>query len=168
MSDEDFLTHLKLMVNGQLTNTAILLLGKEEHDYLFNQPPKIMWRLFENDEVTDYGIYAIPFINVIDRVLKNIRNRNYQYMVNKRSQNPAVTSQYDVWLLHELMNNYIAHSNHRLGGRIYLNEFIDRIIITNPGDFIPRRIENILQARYNPPFYRNQLLAEAMVKLTDD
>ena len=45
-----------------------------------------------------------------------------------------------------------------------MNEFEDSISITNPGDFLPRSVETVLQAAYNPPFYRNQLLADAMVK----
>lgn len=48
---------------------------------------------------------------------------------------------------------------------IELNEFEDRIILTNPGSFLPGKIEPILNPGYNPPFYRNQLLAETMVKL---
>ena len=63
------------------------------------------------------------------------------------------------------MNNCIAHSEYTFGGRIYLNEFEDRIILTNPGSFLPGKIEPILNPSYNPPFYRNQLLAESMVKL---
>lgn len=67
-------------------------------------------------------------------------------------------------MLRELLNNCIAHTNFQLGGRIYVNEFEDKIRITNPGDFIPGNIESILQVSYNPPFYRNQLLTETMVK----
>ena len=62
------------------------------------------------------------------------------------------------------MNNCIAHSNYLLGGRIYVNEEEDCISISNPGDFLPQSVEMVLQKTYNPPFYRNQLLAEAMVK----
>ena len=58
-----------------------------------------------------------------------------------------------------------AHSEYTYGGRIYLNEFEDRIILTNPGSFLPGKIEPVLNPGYNPPFYRNQLLAETMVKL---
>ncbi len=36
---------------------------------------------------------------------------------------------------------------------------------TNPGPFLPGKIEKVLDPGYNPPFYRNQLLAETMVKL---
>ena len=84
-------------------------------------------------------------------------------MPNQMTLFPMETEQYDSWLMRELLNNSIAHSNYQLGGRIYVNEFDDKIKITNPGDFIPQRIENVLEVSYNPPFYRNQLLAEAMV-----
>lgn len=57
----------------------------------------------------------------------------------------------------------MLHQRH-LGGRIYLNEFEDKMVITNPGTFLPGTIEAALQRNYNPPFYRNQLLAETMVK----
>lgn len=45
-----------------------------------------------------------------------------------------------------------------------MNEFEDEIKLTNPGTFLPGSIEAALQKNYNPPFYRNQLLAETMVK----
>lgn len=72
---------------------------------------------------------------------------------------------FHMWLLRELLNNCIAHSEYTLGGRIYLNEFEDKIILTNPGSFLPGKIEKVLDPGYNPPFYRNLLLAETMVKL---
>lgn len=68
------------------------------------------------------------------------------------------------WVLRELLNNCIAHSDYSIGGRIYVNEFEDKLILTNPGSFIPENIEVILRPSYTSPFYRNQLLADAMVK----
>ena len=44
-----------------------------------------------------------------------------------------------------------------------MNEFEDKIKFTNPGDFIPQKIENVLEVSYSPPFYRNKLLADSMV-----
>lgn len=85
-------------------------------------------------------------------------------MPNQLTLFPMETKQYDLWLLRELMNNCIAHSEYTIGGRIYLNEFEDHIVLTNPGTFLPGSVEPILKASYNPPFYRNQLLAETMVK----
>ena len=46
LSDEEFLTKIRLMVDGRLTNAALLLLGNVEHDNLFAIPPKMMWRLY--------------------------------------------------------------------------------------------------------------------------
>ncbi len=43
-----------------------------------------------------------------------------------------------------------------------MNEFEDKLIITNPGTFIPGSVEPILRPGYTSPFYRNQLLAESM------
>lgn len=164
MSDEQFLTKLKLMINGKITHAGMLLLGNSDYDYMFQSAPSIMWRLYGADNMDrDYAIFKIPFINVVDKVFTKIRNLTYRYMPNQMTLFPMETEQYDSWLMHELLNNCIAHTNYQLGGRIYVNEFEDRLKFTNPGDFIPQKIENVLEASYSPPFYRNQLLAESMV-----
>ena len=164
MSDEQFLTKMKLLIGGKVTNATMLLLGNSDFDYLFTAAPSIMWRLYGADGTDkDYAIFKIPFINVVDKVFAKVRNLTYRYMPNQMTLFPMETEQYDSWLMRELLNNSIAHSNYQLGGRIYVNEFDDKIKITNPGDFIPQKIENVLEVSYNPPFYRNQLLAEAMV-----
>ena len=164
LSDEEFLTKIKLMRNGKVTNAAMLLLGNAEFDYLFANAPTIMWRLYGADgEMKDYTIFRIPFINVVDQVSAKIRNLTYRYMPNQLSLFPKETQQYDTWLLRELLNNCIAHSNYQLGGRIYINECEESINITNPGDFLPQTIEAVLQTTYSPPFYRNQLLTDSMV-----
>lgn len=165
LSNEEFLTKLKLMADGKVTNAAMLLLGNAEHDNLFESAPSMMWRLLAPDgTVKDYEIFSIPFLTVTDKIFTRIRNLTYRYMPNQLSLFPKETQQYDTWLLRELMHNCIAHSNYLLGGRIYLNEEDDCISITNPGDFLPQTVETVLQKTYNPPFYRNQLLADAMVK----
>jgi len=163
MTDEEFLTKAKLMLNGKITNAAMLLLGNEDFDYLFNSTPEASWRLYSaSDEVKDYEVFKIPFITLSDRIFGKIRNLTYRYMPNQLTLFPMETKQYDVWLLRELMNNCIAHSDYTIGGRIYLNEMEDKIQLTNPGTFLPGSIEVALQKNYNPPFYRNQLLAESM------
>ncbi|HOO25651.1 MAG TPA: ATP-binding protein [Clostridiales bacterium] len=165
MTDEEFLTKLKLIISGKITNAAMLLLGNEDYDYLFNTPPEASWRLYDaKDYVKDYEIFKIPFISVSDRIFEKVRNLTYRYMPNQLTLFPTETRQYDMWLLRELMNNCIAHSDYSLGGRIYLNEFDDKLILSNPGTFLPGKIEDVLKPSYNPPFYRNQLLAETMVK----
>ena len=163
MSNEQFLTKLKLMINGKITHAGMLLLGNSDYDYMFQSAPSIMWRLYGADNMDrDYAIFKIPFINVVDKVFAKVRNLTYRYMPNQMTLFPMETEQYDSWLMRELLNNCIAHTNYQLGGRIYVNEFEDKLKFTNPGDFIPQKIENVLEASYSPPFYKNQLLAESM------
>lgn len=164
LKPQEFLTKIKLMRNGQVTNAAMILLGSADYDDSFATAPTIMWRLYgANGEIKDSEIFRIPFINVVDKLFAKIRNLTYRYMPNQLSLFPKETQQYDTWLLRELLNNCIAHANYQLGGRIYINEFEDSINITNPGDFIPQTVQKVLQPTYSPPFYRNQLLTDSMV-----
>ena len=120
MTDEQFLTKMKLLHNGKVTNAAMILLGNSDYDYLISRPPTIMWRLYgARGEDKDYEIFTIPFINVIDQIFLKIRNLTYRYMPNQMTLFPFETQQYDTWLLRELLNNCIAHTNFQLGGRIY-------------------------------------------------
>jgi ATP-dependent DNA helicase RecG len=77
---------------------------------------------------------------------------------------PIETLQYDPSLFRQLLNNCIAHQEYTIGGRIYLDEYEDSIVISNPGRFLPGNIEAVLKVGYTPPYYRNQLLSEAMAK----
>lgn len=166
LSDEDFLKKLRLIIDGNLTNTALLLLGKPEYDYLLSSMPKVMWRLYgdcDGLDLKDYELFSIPFINIAERVNSKIRNLTYRYIPSQVTLFPKETPQYDSWLLRELINNCLAHSDYLIGGRIFINEYDDKIEFKNPGSFIPGDIQSVLKAGYNSPFYRNQLLAESMV-----
>ncbi|MDK2935392.1 MAG: ATP-dependent helicase RecG [Eubacteriaceae bacterium] len=163
MSDAVFLTKLKLMRDGKLTNAAMLLLGNPSYDYVFDVPPQIMWRLYDaNGLDKDYKIFDIPFITVVDQIYQNVRNLTYRYLPDQLTLFPEETQQYDPQLLREMLNNCIVHSNYTLGSRIYVNEFDDRIQFINPGNFLPGSIKPVLEPGYAPPSYRNPLLANIM------
>jgi len=166
MTDMEFLTKLKLVIDGKVTNAAMVLLGNSDFDYLLETVPKIMWRLYgAAGEDKDYEIFTIPFISVVDKVYEKIRNLTYRYMPDQMSLFPIETDQYDQSLIRELINNCIAHQDYTIGGRIYINEFEDKIKVTNPGSFLPHDIQIVLEPSYSPPYYRNQLLAEVMTNL---
>ena len=81
MTDEQFLTKLKLIINGKITNAAMLLLGREDYDYLFNTVPEASWRVFDSrNEISDYEIFKIPYITLSERLFGKIRNLTYRYM----------------------------------------------------------------------------------------
>lgn len=84
MTYEEFLTKIKLLFDGQVTNAAMILLGNADYDYLISRPPTMMWRLYgANGEDKDYAIFTIPFINVIDKIFSKIRNLTYRYIPNQ-------------------------------------------------------------------------------------
>ena len=69
MSDEEFLERRKLVINGKITNAAMLLLGDSVYDYLFESVPEASWRIYDSKEmVKDYEIYKIPYITLSDRI----------------------------------------------------------------------------------------------------
>jgi ATP-dependent DNA helicase RecG len=52
--------------------------------------------------------------------------------------------------------------DYSIGGMIYLDEFDNMLMLTNPGFFIPKSVQEVLKADYCTPYYRNPLLMEAM------
>lgn len=94
MTDEQFLSKVKLIHEGKVTNAGMLLLGSEDYDYLMATPPSIMWRLYGADgSDKDYEIFKIPFINVVDKVFAKVRNLTYRYMPNQMTLFPMETEQ---------------------------------------------------------------------------
>ena len=166
LSDEEFLNKAKVILNGKITYTAMLLLGKNDDDYLMDgYTPRMTWKLYDEINVIDYEHFGIPFIINVEKIKSKIRNLRYRYMVNENTLFPNEVDQYDNYILRELINNCIVHQDYRLKGIINVMEFKDKLIISNEGNFIPQKIETVLKNGYSSPYYRNQYLANAMVNL---
>lgn len=166
LSDADFLNKAKLTLGNKITMACMLLLGKNEDDYLMEgYTPRMTWKLFDEFNVIDYEHFGIPFIINVEKLKSKIRNLRYRYMVNENTLFPNEVDQYDNYILRELIHNCIVHQNYKLRGNINVMEYKDKLIITNEGNFIPETIENVLKDGFSPPYYRNQFLATAMVNL---
>lgn len=166
LSDIDFLNKAKVTLDGKITYATMLLLGKNDDDFLMNgYNARMTWKLYDEKNVIDYEHFGIPFIINVEKIREKIRNLRYRYMVNTNSLFPLEVDQYDNFILRELINNCIVHQDYRLKGIINVMEFKDKLIITNEGNFIPQNVENVLKDGYSSPYYRNQFLANAMVSL---
>ena len=51
ISDEAFLEGRKLIVNGKITNAAMLLLGDEQYDYMMQNMPEASWRVYDSKDM---------------------------------------------------------------------------------------------------------------------
>lgn len=159
-----FLTKTKLLVNGLLTRTAILLLGKPESVvHLSPLQPQISWVLYNKDKVErDYKHFEPPYILAVDEVYAKIRNLKYRYLKDG-TLFPEEIDQYDIKNIKEALSNCIAHMDYTLGGRISVAENEDGYIsFSNPGSFLPGSVEEVLKSEEPPSFYRNTLLAKTM------
>ncbi|MGP5360198.1 RNA-binding domain-containing protein [Psychrobacter celer] len=165
--DITFLNKAKITIHGQITNTAIILLGRyESTSFLSPAQAHITWILKGVDGIEkDYEHFEPPFLLVLDEVYNKIRNLNYRYMASG-TLFPEEVQQYDPYIIREALSNAIGHQDYRLGGRIIVVEKEDStLLFQNSGAFIPKTIENVLLQDAPEASYRNPFLVNAMVNL---
>ena len=164
--DATFLNKARVLRQGAVTNTALLLLGRPESSALLSpMVAKISWILKDDHNIElDYEHIGPPFLLAGDRLLKRVRNLTVRALPSG-TLFPKEITQYDPWVIREALHNSIAHQDYRLHGRIVVVEFPDRILLTNVGDFLPGDVETVIQQDAPQAIYRNPFLADAMVEL---
>lgn len=164
--DSTFLNKAKVTIQGKITNTAIILLGKEESAHFLNPAiARISWILKDADNIErDYQHFGPPFILASTEVFNKIRNLTYRYM-DDASLFPIEIKTYEPFVIREALHNCIAHQDYALSGKISVVEKPDELVFTNVGNFIPGDVETVINQDSPQEFYRNAFLAEAMVNL---
>lgn len=167
LSDIEVLNKAGITIKGEITRTALLLLGKSESSYFFDGfIPRLTWTLYNADNtVKTYEHFDMPLLLAVDEVYSRIRNVKYRYIAGQQTLFPDEVDQYEPELIKEIINNCIAHQDYRLRGKINIEEFEDKLVFMNEGAFIPETIEQALEPGYKPPYYRNVFLCNAMVNL---
>jgi ATP-dependent DNA helicase RecG len=158
-----FLNKAKVCINGKITRTAVILLGKNESEhYLSPAISRITWVLKDSDG--NYKHFGPPLILSVDKLLGLVRNLTYRHMP-EASLFPIEIPQYDRWVMRETLHNCIAHQDYPATGRINVVEEPESLLFTNVGDFLPGTVEEVIRRDAPPEIYRNRFLAEAMVNL---
>lgn len=164
--DTTFLNKARVLKQGAITHTALLLLGRSEAATLLSPAvAKISWILKDADNrELDYEHIGPPFLLAGGRLLKRIRNLIVRALPSG-TLFPQEITQYDPWVIREALHNAIAHQDYRCHGRIVVVEFPDRLLVTNVGEFLPGDVETVIRQDAPQAFYRNPFLADAMVEL---
>ena len=165
--DITFLNKAKVCINGKITRTAILLLGRPESDHFLSPgTSKITWILKDRDNIEkDYAHFSCPLLLEVDNVYAKIRNLKYRYL-QSGTLFPDEVDQFDPYIIREAIHNCIAHQDYHLGGQINVVEREDGILtFINSGSFIPGSVEKVVEADAPETEYRNPFLAMAMVNL---
>ena len=165
--DVTFLNKAKITINGQITKTAIILLGRPESEhYISPAVARITWILKDKENTEkDYEHFTCPLILAVDKVYGKIRNLKYRY-IKEGTLFPDEVDQYAPFSIREALNNCIVHQDYAMGGRINLVEREDSLLIfSNMGEFLPGSIESVIESDEPAKYYRNTFLANAMVNL---
>ncbi|MFM7469068.1 MAG: RNA-binding domain-containing protein, partial [Vampirovibrionales bacterium] len=161
-----FLNKAHLTIEGKVTRTALLLLGKSESTH-FLQPadPFIRWRRFDgNGNRIDQGRFGIPFLLTTPDIAQRIQNPLIRHIpVGKLFEEEL--ERYQPYSIREALHNCIAHQEYRRGSLVDVTEYHDRLVFANQGNFIPCSVELMVEQDSPPPYYRNKHLANAMANL---
>ncbi|MBI3524527.1 MAG: putative DNA binding domain-containing protein [Betaproteobacteria bacterium] len=151
---------------GKVTRSALLLLGNDEAvHFLSPADAKISWILRDNRNRTESSQhFSIPLLLSTDKVYGRVRNVTIEHMPDG-TLFPTAIPRYDAWVMREALHNCIAHQDYRLGGKINVVEYPDRLVFSNLGQFIPPSVEWMLEHQSPPEHYRNQWLIEGMIRL---
>lgn len=158
-----FLDRARITQNGQITRTALLLLGKAEAAWhLSPHPAQLTWKL-EGPERA-YEHFAPPFLLSSTRLYQRIRNIQLRLLPQDELL-PVEVSKYDQKIVLEALHNCIAHQDYNRNGRVVVTERPDRLIFENEGSFFEGSPDDYLEGNKIPRRYRNPFLAQAMAEL---
>lgn len=158
-----FLDRARVTQNGQITRTALLLLGKAEASWhLSPNPAQLTWKL-EGPERA-YEHFGPPFLLNTTRLYQRIRNIQLR-LLPQNELVPVEVSKYDQKIVLEALHNCIAHQDYTRNGRVLVTELPDRLVFENEGTFFEGLPEEYVQGHKTPRRYRNPFLASAMAEL---
>ena len=162
-SDRVFLDKAGLTMEGKITRTTLLLVGKETSAHKLNHIAQLVWKCFQDGQV--FGdIYTIPFILTTSELLRRIRNYRFK-IYPKNSLIPAEVWKYDTESILEGMHNAIAHQDYEKNARVIVTEDKDSLKFQNEGGFYEGDFNQYITGEKTPTNYRNPALAKAMVNI---
>lgn len=161
--DAVFLDRARLTQDGQITRTALLLLGKRESTYkLSPHPVQLTWKLEGAERA--YQHFASPFLLTTTELYQQIRN--VQIRILPDDQLLAIElAKYDRKIVLEALHNCIAHQDYTRNGRVVVTEFADRLTFENEGGFFEGQPADYVAGHKIPRRYRNPFLTQAMAEL---
>ena len=162
-SVETFLDRAKITTGGQVTRTALLLLGRPESvHHLQPAVAQITWRL--NAEEQAYEHFGPPFLMTTGDLYSRIRNTMQKIDVFNQLV-PLEVLKYEKWVVLEALHNAIVHQDYGLQSRVIVTETIDQLQFDSAGRFFEGNLADYTLGDRIPQRYRNRFLADAMVNI---
>lgn len=158
------LTHLHLLNDGQPTNAAMLLFGRDPQRFLHNtevrcmhfhgteiQRPVPFYRVFKGN-VFDQVNMAVDF--VMSKLNRSVGTRAESIQAPVRHEIP-------IDIIREAIVNAVAHRDYASAAAVQVSVFADRVEVWNPGALIaPLTTESLREPHGS--ICRNPLICEAL------
>ncbi len=163
-SIRDILVRLHLLKDKGLTNAAVLLFGKEPHQFYLQLEVKCMH--FHSTEVEKpfrtYQIYRGNIFRQVDDSLDFVLARIDRPVIPEPGK-PTTKRPYEipVFVIREAIVNAIAHREYSSTMSVQVMVFADRIEIWNPGK-LPEQLGLGDLKEVHPSFPHNPLIAEPL------
>jgi len=161
LSTKEILTRLKLMINENLNNAAILLFGKSPQDFFIQSGVKCI--RFKGIDVTgemlDFKEVEGDLISEVENIEKFIyQNISLEAWIEEGKIERQEKWEYPPKAIREALVNAIIHRDYRSTSKVQVRIFDDRMEFWNPGR-LPEgwTIETLKQQHISEPF--NPLLA---------
>lgn len=162
-TDATLLDKARLTIDGKITRTALLLLGKPEAaHHCAPAVAQLTWKL--EGEKQAYEHFGPPFLLTVEDLYQRIRNLKQRIEAPGRLV-PIEVETYDRSVVLEALHNAIAHQDYRVGARVVVTERTNRLEFANEGGFYAGEVDDYLLTNQTPHRYRNRFLADAMVML---
>jgi predicted HTH transcriptional regulator len=136
----DVLAHLHMLVNGQPTNAAVLLFGRDPQRFMSSAEVRCMH--FHGTEVQRpapyYQIFKGRLFEQVDRAsdfVLSVLNRSVGTRIESAQAPVAYEIPPDV--VREAIVNAVAHRDYALAGAVQVSVFADRVEVWNPGVLPP-------------------------------
>jgi ATP-dependent DNA helicase RecG len=157
--DTTFLDKSRLTIHGGVTRASLLLIGRAESAALLSpHPAELVWKLPEERVVETFGP---PFLLATTELMVRVRNPTIKLFPESQLI-PVQVPRYHTQLVLEALHNCIAHQDYGVAARVVVEEWPDRLRLTNAGRFFDGEPGDYVAGRRTPKTYRNHWLASAM------
>ena len=164
LTNRQALSDLKLIDGDAVTNSAVLLVGKEEVIGRIFPQAKVMleYRSSESQINFDRRVsFSKPFFLLIDELWNAINERNGAVPVREGAYIFDIPF-FNEEVIREVVNNAFAHRDYRINSEIVVKLYPHKLVVQNAGGF-PKGVslDNLLTVASTP---RNRLLADVLSK----
>ncbi len=164
LSNEQILNDLGLVIDGQVSNAAVILLGREDFIKEYYPQAAIMLEFRHSDSQITFDnrvVYRQPFFLMIEQLWHDIDLRNGSFSIK---EGPYIfdVPYFNEEVIRESINNAVAHRDYNRNSETVIKQYPQKLVITNAGGFpYGVTIENILTTPSTP---RNRLLSDVLSK----